>query len=272
MTEPHYGTVVSVRAQARVDGAAGNSRYISDLPVTIAVQDAARYLRGALLKYDNVADYRRILMAISSDTMLGVGGEPIKDARRATLLVRSELLGACIILRQIVAGLNGRQFEAAWKPYVEEAVIRARLGCIVSAATPAVSKASSILCTALPYLGVALQVAAGDAEQKDRFLRKLSQGDELFGAIKQIYACDPTNEILALLSDWGIAEEVISSGLVRGDVGNLLNLVDALRHETIKIEDKKHLLILGITASEDSLVIAARAAIREGYRWNWLIS
>jgi hypothetical protein len=209
-------------------------------------------------------------MAIASDPLLGVGGDVVTEPRKACGLVRSELLGACIILRQFGLGLAGRHFEPVWKVYIEEAVIRGRIGCVVAAATPAVSKASSILCAALPYIGVAVQIAVGTGENKDRLLRKLSQGGELFTSVKQIYENDPTEEVLRLVSDWGISEETIAAGVIQGDVRDLLTLINCLRNEELGASNKEQLLSLGVTAAADALVAASRAAIREGYRWNWL--
>lgn len=271
MGEPQYGTVIARRAYERLEGASGNSGHFKDFPTTIAASDAARFLRGAFLRYEGVADYRRLLMAIAADPLLGVGGEAITDPRKACPLVRSELLGACIVLRQFGLGLSGRHYEPVWRTYVEEAVIRGRIGCVISAATPAVSKASSILCAALPYIGVAIQIAVGSDENKDRLLRKLSQGGELFSTLKHIYEVDPTEEVIKLVTDWGVPEEVLSAGVVRGDVKDLLTLINALRNDEIGPANKAQLLNLGVTATPEALTAASRTAIREGYRWNWLI-
>jgi hypothetical protein len=58
--------------------------------------------------------------------------------------------------------------------------------------------------------------------------------------------------------------------VIQGDVRDLLTLINCLRNEELGASNKEQLLSLGVTAAADALVAASRAAIREGYRWNWL--
>ncbi len=267
--ESNCGGVIAGDAWTKVDSQR-DGIYSSKFPITKGLCDAAGFLRGALLKYEEVSRYRRLLMAIASDNLLGSTGVPVQDPRRAIKLVRSELLGACIILMQYFQELENLPFEPVWRVYVDEAITRARLACAVANSSAAVGKAEGILACTASFCGVALQIATGSEDQKERLIRKVAQGGEVLSAAKAIYQSAPRGEFHLLLREWRLDESLSRINLESQEMLDLQSLVDALRADRSESIPPQALERLGLQNRLEHLLQTAKMAIRESYSWRWM--
>ena len=265
MQEALLGQTISFRARERAPAStSAHCRLGREFPRELGTLDAIAFLQGREVNFDNIANYRRLLLAITNDPLLNPKCGRIEDLRACCEIISPQLLGSAILAYQLCHLPQGRQFEPLWRSYVEEALVMGRLGCLVAQSTADLVPLSTALMSAIvPSVGVALQISIGSEDQRDRLLRKLSQGAKVYSAIRSVYGNEPTAEVHELLKEWGVPDAAYTAN------PTFLELLNLLRADSPQDSYSKLLSEFPGVCVTLELSGAARQAVRESYVWSW---
>ena len=118
---------------------------------------------------------RRLLFAAASDKVLG-SGRKIDNTREALSLVSSDVVAAVSVIHAICRRLSKCDFERIWRPILDDALLRARIGVVVGEVVPEFGSGRAMLAGFAGRLGLAILISSGSLEQAQRCLELLASG------------------------------------------------------------------------------------------------
>ncbi len=230
---------------------------------------------------------RRLLFAAASDSVLGTGSK-ISDARKALQILPADIVAAAAVIHAVCRRLASREFERIWRPILDDALLRARIGYMTGMLDPAFGSGRGMLAGFSGRCGLCILIAAGDLDQARKSLEMLASGSEIGEVGLRIYGCEPLQVSAMVLSASGCGRDAalgIAAFSTRA-AGSAqqsseekkwlaaLSLCEALRQFKGEEVPDWQWGILGFTDEKRraKMINEARKAVRRGHQWNWLVS
>ena len=243
---------------------------------------------GEIKKLDQglVFGLRRLLFAAASDNVLGAGRK-IDNVRKALSIVPSDVIAAVSVIHAICRRLSKCNFERIWRPILDDALLRARIGVVVGDMVPEFGSGRAMLAGFAGRLGLAVLISSGSLEQAQRCLELLASGEGIQEVGRKVYKCDPLQVSAMTLTAIGCSRDA-AFGTVSFASKNPLNIVQNKDQmywlAAFTITEKVRMGIseevapelwesLGFEDPEDqsALLDEAKGVIRRGHGWNWII-
>jgi len=229
---------------------------------------------------------RRLMFAAASDPVLGAG-EKINNVREALRILPPDVIAAVSVIHAICRRLSKKPHERIWRPILDDALLRARIGFDVGLIEPHFGPGKGMLAGFAGRVGLAILIASGEIEDARTALEMLASGDEINKVGLSIYSSDPLQISAMVLSACGCNRDA-AFGTVSYASKDPLKIVDsdeqmrwlasftvteAIRMGEADKIDPKFWECLSYSSEEDKeeLLTSAKVIIRRGHGWNWLI-
>lgn len=232
-----------------------------------------------------VLGLRRLLFAAASDPLLGKG-EKVNNMRVALDVLAPDVIAAVSIIHAVCRKLSSRGLERIWRPILDDALLRARLGFWVGCEEKSFGSGRGMLAGFSGRGGLAILLATGTPEQAKLALELLASGEEIGSVGYEVYQCHPVQVSAMLLSICGVgcdaafgtAAYVANQGPQRLSSHeqkqwlSTFTIIELVRTNRIDSISEDDWAILGHTeaAARKELKDEALKAIRRGHGWSWL--
>ncbi|MDC0357633.1 hypothetical protein OAO01_02375 [Oligoflexia bacterium] len=228
---------------------------------------------------------RRLMFAVASDQVLGAGTK-INNVRKALQVVPCDVVAAVSVIHAVCRRLSSKAHDRIWRPILDDALLRARIGLEVGAQDPSFGPGRGMLAGFAGRCGLVILISTGELEEARTALEMLATGSEIRDVGNLIYKCDPLQVSAMTLSAAGCGRDAAF-----GTVSY------ALRHSAELVasaEQLKWLSAFAITegvragrASEvpqqfweqlgfsekdrEEIAVSSKRLVRRGHGWNWII-
>lgn len=233
-----------------------------------------------------VLGLRRLLFAAASDEVLG-SGKKTSNLREALRVIKPDVVAALSVIHAVCRRLANTHLERVWKPIVDDAVLRARIGLFVGRKQPEFGSGRAMLAGFVGRAGLAILIAKGDESQAQSALEKLASGSTIKNVGLEVYGCDPLQVSAMLLSAAGCGRDA-SFGTVSYASSDPLavvandeqlrwlsafSLCEGVRMNSADKLDFRYWQALNLEPGADlkELSEEARKAVRRGHGWSWLL-
>ncbi len=108
------------------------------------------------------------------------------------------------VCRRVSNGLP----ERVWRPILDDALLRARIGYVVGGQTPALGPGRGMLSGFAGRCGLAIQVASGDSASASKALTGLASGKDMSKVCAEVYGCDPLQVAAVSLISGGCNHDI----------------------------------------------------------------
>lgn len=235
-----------------------------------------------------VLGLKKLILSSAKDSVLGKGGN-ITDTRQALKEVSSDVLASVSVIHSISRKLSTYPFDKAWRPILDDAVLRAHVGFFVGHVNPNFGAGRGMLAGFAGRCGLAILIATGTSEQADKALSSLAQGKSLKMAGLEVYKMDPLQVSAMTLSAAGCGKDAALGTVAyasREDDPDLAALseeqkkwlsaftvTEAVRTSNIETVASEHWTRLGFESEEEKeeLKVLVKMLIRKGHGWGWLM-
>ncbi len=232
-----------------------------------------------------VMGLRRLLFAAASDKILGTGTK-VNDLRKALSIVPHDAVAAVSVIHGVSRRLANHDFERIWRPILEDAILRAHIGCFVGERDEAFGLGRGMLAGFAGRAGLAILISCGELEQAKEALESLAAGEEISEVGYKVYKCDPLQVSAMLLSASGCGRDA-AFGTVAFAASAPLNVVqndeqkkwlaafvicENLRTGRVGKIEEQYWEILGFHSKQErkDLVDTVKIIARKGHGWGWL--
>ncbi len=227
---------------------------------------------------------RRLLFAAGSDATLG-SGEKVNDMRTALKVIAPDVIAATAVIHAICRRIGHSHSERIYRPLLDDALIRAKLGFYVGRQNELFGPGRGMLAGFAGRAGLVIQVVSGDTGQAKSALDQLASGASLGEIGHKVYGCDPLQVSAMLLSASGCGKDA-AFGVVRYSIQNneaenseqkrwfsAFSAVECARmHKFGKIEEEDwSTLGFETRAKRDELADLSKKIVRRGHEWNWIV-
>ncbi len=175
--------------------------------------------------------------------------------------------------------------ERVYRAIIDDALLRARLGVILSKASPRVSVGTGLLVGFSGRAGLAIQLASGSETEASDALKGLAMGQDISSTGLNVYGCDPlqvgalalisagcNKQIASGISAFGISKEDIIFGTPQYDWMLYFQAIEKMRVGKIETLTTAELEYLGIGEEAKSrLQTMSQKAFRAGHNLEWLM-
>ena len=231
---------------------------------------------------------RRLLFAVASDELLGKG-EKVNNVREALRIVPSDVVAASSVIHSLCRKLANQQFERIWRPILDDALLRARIGYMVGKHRKEFGAGRGMLAGFAGRVGIVILIATGELEQARQALELLATGMSIKKVGLTIYGCDPLQVSAYVLSAAGCGRDAalgvagfsMSDFIDRlGDSPEQLTWIAAFviceQVRLMKVEeiDKRLWENMLIQSQEQQiqLVGEVKKLLRRGHGWGWFVA
>lgn len=231
---------------------------------------------------------RRLLFAAASDPALGIG-EKVNSVKRALEILPGDVVAAVAVLYAVNKRLSTSQHDRIWRPILEDALLRARLGLLVGPRDPLFGAGRGILAGYAGRCGLAILIAQGDLDQARKALEMLATGSPIKKVGLAVYACDPLQISALTLTAAGCGHDA-AFGTVSYSIDPqyrdnafreneeqqrwlaTFSLIESLRTGNISELPKEVLSRFSLEepAVQEELLAEAKKIVRRGHGWSWL--
>ncbi|MBX7138675.1 MAG: hypothetical protein K1X83_11895 [Oligoflexia bacterium] len=228
---------------------------------------------------------RRLLFAAASDSLLGAG-EKVNDVRNALKVVKPDVIAAVSVIHAVCRRLSSRPFERIWRPIVEDALLRARIGYYVGERSASFGAGRGMLAGFSGRSGLAILISSGELEQARQTLEMLATGALIRDVGYGVYRCDPLQVSAMTLSAAGCGRDAAFGTVsyasddpwaVAANDEQLrwlaaFSLCEAIRMGQVKEIDPKYWELMGYSEvqSREHVIAEARKLVRRGHGWTWI--
>ncbi len=229
---------------------------------------------------------RRLLFAAASDSALGADGK-INNVRKALKILDPDVIAAVSVIHAVCRRLHKKPHERIWRPILDDAVLRARIGFDVGSYSPDFGKGRGMLAGFAGRAGLAVLISSGDLDSARQALELLANGKSIRDVGLIVYECDPLQVSAMILSAAGCGRDSAfgtvsyASSAARSIVANdeqlrwlsAFTIVESVRVNTPESVDAEYWQVLGLDnpESKDQLLSLAKKAIRRGHGWAWIL-
>ncbi len=228
---------------------------------------------------------RRLMFALASDQTLGEG-EKVKSVRKAIQIVPSDVIASASVIHAICRRLASKEHERIWKPILDDAILRARIGYEVGSRSPEFGAGRGMLSGFAGRSGLAVLISLGEIDSARKSLELLATGRSIKEAGLVVYECDPLQVSAMMLTAAGIGRDA-AFGTVNfsfgGDVEALssieqkrwlsaFQIIESVRIGATEDIQEESWKILGFDETAKSeLRDTVKKLVRRGHGWQWLV-
>lgn len=174
--------------------------------------------------------------------------------------------------------------ERVYKAIIDDALLRARLGVILSKFSPKVSVGAGLLVGFSGRAGLAVQLASGTGEQAADALRSLAKGSDISSTGRSVYGCDPlqvgalslisggcSQQMATGISTFGNKESVVI-GTQQYDWMMYFDFIEQMRVGKLDNVSEADCSYLAISLNDiEDMQQCAKQAFRMGHDFEWLL-
>lgn len=233
---------------------------------------------------------RRLLFAAASDPVLGVG-EKVNSVRKALQVIPADAVAAVAVMHAVNRRLSSKGHDRLWRPIVDDAILRARLGVEIGGGLDFFGAGRGMLAGYAGRCGLAILLAsgAGDTAKAARCLELLAGGESIRDVGFKVYECDPLQVSAMTLSAAGcgrdaafgtVAFSLRESAPAETFVDNdeqlrwcaAFTAAEALRTGKLELMTPGLWAALGLTeeSEQSELRETCKKIGRRGHGWPWL--
>jgi len=228
---------------------------------------------------------RRLLFASASDSVIGVG-QKVNDVKKALTILSPDVIAAVAVIHAVCRKLASKPFDRIWRPILDDALLRARIGFSVGMQEPRFGPGRGMLAGFAGRSGLTILISSGDLDQARQTLERLATG----ALIKQVgmltYKVDPLQVSAMALSAAGCGRDAAFGTvsyasedpfkMVENDHQRkwlaAFTICEGVRVGDFADIDERHWESLGYKTSEAKTTLAeeAKRLTRRGHGWHWL--
>ncbi|MCB0321306.1 MAG: hypothetical protein KDD60_10295 [Bdellovibrionales bacterium] len=228
---------------------------------------------------------RRLMFALGSDETVGVG-EKVNSVRKALSVVESDVIASASVIHAVCRRLASKEHERIWKPILDDALLRARIGHDVGARCPGFGSGRGMLSGFAGRAGLAILISLGDLNKARRSLELLATGRTIKETGFLVYECDPLQVSAMMLTAAGIGRDA-AFGTVNFSVGGQFESLetDEQRRWLAAFEIIENMRMVGGTNVTDEawaqmnfdeeaqveLRATVKTLVRRGHGWQWMM-
>jgi len=149
---------------------------------------------------------RRLMFAAASDPVLGSGGK-VNRVRQALETLPADLVAAVSVIHAICRRISSHDHERIWRPILDDALLRCRIGCVLGELAPDFGRGCGMLSGFAGRAGLVVLIASGTIEQARQALELLATGSDTSEVGLKIFGCDPIQVSAMLLSASGCGRD-----------------------------------------------------------------
>lgn len=230
---------------------------------------------------------RRLLFAAASDSLLGAG-EKINSTRKALSVLEPDTIPAVAILYSTSRKLASQSNERIWRPILDDALLRARIGATLGSVSPSLSIGQGLLAGFASRIGLAILIATSNEETARKALELLATGERISDVGERLYGTPPLFVSAMLLSAGGCGSdsaigiaafggESSEPSFENGDQSawyNAFVVAERIRQGQVGDISEEMWAALGFENSTErtELLEEAKRITRRGHGWGWLVS
>jgi len=237
---------------------------------------------GFLIGFDS------ILMQMAKDPVLGMDGGEV-STREIIENVPEDIIAATIVIYAICKKLKGQNHERIWRPMLEDALVRARIGLMIGFVDKNFGCGRGMLAGFASRCGLVILLATGSLEQAKETLDQLTYGKDISEVGIKIYGCEPLQVSSMLFAAVGCGRSAAfaiasfsygikfasieySSGVER-KWRAAFALCEAIRkHQSAEGHDELwDSLGFNNMTQRSKFVETARVIIKNGHQWEWFL-
>lgn len=228
----------------------------------------------------------KLVLRAAGDPDLTLG--PVKGKRQFTDFynaVGPETTASLCFIHAVCKRVSVSLQERVFKAIIDDALLRARLGVVLSQLSPKVSTGAGLLVGFSGRAGLAIQLASGTEASASEALKSLATGQSISSTGISVYGCDPL-QVGALALIAGGCNKQIATGISAIDgkredvlVGSpqydwmlYFNTIEQMRIGRLDSMSPAELeyLAIGDEAKKD-LAANSKLAFRSGHNFDWLL-
>ncbi|MCB0353768.1 MAG: hypothetical protein KDD64_09595 [Bdellovibrionales bacterium] len=228
---------------------------------------------------------RRLLFAAASDQALGAG-DKVNNVRKALNILKSDVIAAVAVIHAICRRLSNKPHERIWKPILEDAILRARLGLELGRCSDSFGGGRGMLAGFSGRAGLVVLIATSEIEEARKALEMLATGAQIRDVGRAVFSCDPLQVSAMMLSAAGCGRDAafgtVSYGTesVAEDIDNeeqlrwfaAFSIIEQLRVNALSDVPQQLWDALEIgTGDQERLAEVAKKTLRRGHGWGWLL-
>ena len=235
---------------------------------------------------------RKLVCTAAMDPFFGGANNTTLSTRDAVKILSPDVVGAVAIIHSICRKLKGKANARIWESMLDDAILRAKIGCIVGDTIPDFGSGRGMLAGFSSRSGFVLSVAMGNEQQAKSALDQLAFGKSPREVGVNVYKCDPfqVSSMLLLASGCGRDAAIGTAGFFANTATGANGVIGAetaeerkghaafsvcesiRRQEEGKISESDW-EVLGLTNEfkREILVEDAKEIVRRGHQWNWLV-
>ncbi len=234
-----------------------------------------------------VLGLRRLLFATASDSVFGKG-EKVNSLREALAILEPEVVGAVSAMHAICRRLsNAQSTDRIWRPILDDALIRARIGFHVGSAHQEFGGGRGMLAGFISRIGLAIAIARGGEERAHEALELMALGKDSGYVGTDLYGCHPLyigamvlaaigcggNASLGALAYLASSPHDIVSNFEQRQWLACNSIVEALRTGTTAAVPDQDWAVFSLENkdAQEALVKASRVYIRRDHGLYWLV-
>lgn len=257
-------------------------------PVPFVIWRLSNYVFGTAGQVNRISEgmvfgLKKLILAAASDEVMGEG-KKVLDQRKALEIVPSDALAATAVIYAVCRRLGNMDFERIWRPILEDALLRARIGWELGMLSAHFDPGRAMLAGFAGRSGLALQIATGKLEQARRSLELLATGAEIKEVGLRLYGCEPLQVSAMLLSASGCGRDA-AFGTVSFATNEIVQIendeqrkwlaaftvCEFAREGKIDLALEDTWRVLGVSdASIEAFGITAKKIVRRGHGWDWM--
>ena len=237
--------------------------------------------------YGMVFALDKLIHLVGSDPEMCGSREKIDNPQEVIQSAKPDVFAAAAIIHSVCQRFKDRQFKRIWRPILEEAILRTRIGFSLGLRDKAFSSGRAMLAGFAGRAGLAIQIATGTLEQATEALERVATGDSIQRIGIDIYSCEPLQISAMLLIACGCGRDAAYGvmSVASPDLApensltdtqkrwrSALLITEAIRTGDYALVNKGNWAHLGFQNEED--IFAFRSEIRQisrrGHTWGWL--
>lgn len=239
------------------------------------------------LREDLLFSLRKILLETASDPVLGAG-YPIATDREAIDNVKPDVFVAAAILYSSCRRLKMFKFQRIWRPILEEALLRSRLGFHIAAESgESFGSGRGMLAGFASRIGLVVQIATGDLKQARASLDRLARGEPVQKIGLELYGSEPLQVSSMLLVASGASRDAAYSvagmpidylrtpedreSFTRWQA--VLSMIESFRFSKVDqiLDEEWGLLFVKDELARQAIIDEIQLASRRGHGWDWML-
>jgi hypothetical protein len=179
-----------------------------------------------------VLGLRRLLFAAASDPALG-SGEKVNSLRIALETLAPCTIAAITAIHGICRKLVASEHERLWRPVLDDALIRARIGYLIGKKDSEFTPGKGMLAGFVGSAGLAVMFASSSENRASAVLEMVAKGTDVGDAADDIYGCHSLIVGAMLLSAIGCGSNAASG---------VMASLSSTPHEIINNNEQAHWL------------------------------